>query len=795
MRSFTALFGSTTLAATATVSAFFLGTTVGSRVLGARSARWRRPLLAFGLLEMGVGLGALLVRPILSQYAPLYGRLHGVLSPHPVSFAVVKLALAAVAVGLPTLLMGGTLPALGEAVATDRTRLGVPMGGLYALNLLGAAMGALGVPFVLLPRLGVSVSTFGAAAGSLTVGAIATMLGAPVVRDVALSTARDPSRRALRIFPASAGMLALWSGACTLGLEILWMRMFSLVHENSLYSFALVLVVFLAGLSGGAALARWRLRRGAAPARLLAWGWAAASVWIVLTPWVFFRATRGLQYLPTAEALLSALRLVAVAVVTLLPACVALGAALPLLMEMAGRDEGPVPTHRGSAGPVLGRLLSLNTAGAIVGPLAVTFFVAPRLGLWASIVLLGGLTGVIAMRGLQSRERWALGLTAAVLVAATRPLALPPVRLRTAAGERLVSVREGSYGTTAVIEDGRDRWITVNNAYVLGGSAAAGEERWQGHLPLLLRPGARRVAFVGMGTGITAGAARRHPVSEIVAMEIVPEVVEAARRDFASENDGLLSDPRTRVVVDDGRNALATTTQPFDVIVGDLLVPWRPGEAGLYTREHFASVARALTADGVFCQWLPLYQLSSAQLAILMRTFVDVFPRTTVWRGNFLGTEPVLGLVGHRGPGLLDAAAIDAGFPGRSGASEHDPFLAHPAGMWIFLVGALGPDLASLGGAAINEDDRPWVELLSARRGHPVLGADMESLLANVAAAPRQGTPLEGLDDAHRAWSATGMALGRASTVTGTKGEQSVLAILRTLPPALRQALDVPGGN
>jgi spermidine synthase len=157
-----------------------------------------------------------------------------------------------------------------------------------------------------------------------------------------------------------------------------------------------------------------------------------------------------------------------------------------------------------------------------------------------------------------------------------------------------------------------------------------------------------------MGTGITAGAALMHPVGSVVALEIVPEVAEAARQDFAEWNARVVDDRRVEVVVDDGRNYLASTPAAFDVIVGDLLVPWRPAEAPLYTREHFASVRAALTADGVFCQWLPLYQLSPDQLAIIARTFLDVFPSATLWRGNFDPGAATLALVGQRGAGPLE---------------------------------------------------------------------------------------------------------------------------------------------
>ena len=167
----------------------------------------------------------------------------------------------------------------------------------------------------------------------------------------------------------------------------------------------------------------------------------------------------------------------------------------------------------------------------------------------------------------------------------------------------------------------------------------------------------------------------------------MPEVAIAARQDFADVNDRVLEDPRVTVVIDDGRNYLASAPQAFDVIVGDLLVPWRPAEAPLYTQEHFESVRRALTEEGVFCQWLPLYQLSPEQLAIILRTFVDVFPDTTLWRGNFLPDEATLALVGHRGSRPLMPAAIDARLQALAASTDANPFLAHPAGMWLLLGG------------------------------------------------------------------------------------------------------------
>jgi spermidine synthase len=791
MRWFTTLFGATTLATTATLSGFFLGLAAGSRTFGERSKRWRRPVRAFGMLEIGVGLGALLVHPILDLYRQAYPFLYPWLSRSPAGFALVKLLLAVAAVAVPTFCMGGTLPALSQAVASPGRSFAIPVAGLYAINLLGAAVGTLAVPFVLLPRLGLDTSYTCAVAASLGIGLTAWVLGSATPPRTSSEIPLPPAPGASSP-PSPMGavlFLSAVSGLCTLGLQVLWTRMFALVHENSLYSFAVVVCVFLLGLTGGAALARRALDRGRDPRVRLGRAWCAAGLLIATSPVLFYRMTDGLAYVSSEDWYSTLGRLLVLALVTMLPASIGVGMALPLVMEMAGARV------RDAAGPIVGRVLVANTTGAIAGPLLATFLMGPLLGLWWSLLVLGTLLVVAAgVVGLPRREAAIGGGALVAAVWLLDPAGLPPVRVQAATGQRLVSVREGTYGTTAVLTDGRDRWITVNNSYVLGGTAARDEERWQAHLPLLLHPAPRRVALVGLGTGITAGAALRHPVDHVAALEIVPDVAAAARQDFADVNDRVLEDPRVILVTDDARNYLASAPRGFDVIIGDLLVPWRPAEAPLYTQEHFESVRRALTDDGLFCQWLPLYQLSPGQLAIILRTFVTVFPTTTVWRGNFLPEEGTVALVGHRGSRPLMSAPIDARLRALA-PSDPNPFLAHPAGLWLYLVGPLTPAMPFLAGTHINRDGQPWIELLSPRShaGDPLVRGQggMTLLFEQIAAAPLEGTALRALDQAHQDWRAAGAALSRASAIRTADGEERVLAILRTLPPELQRSLEV----
>src|SRR5262249_14749876 len=172
--------------------------------------------------------------------------------------------------------------------------------------------------------------------------------------------------------------------------------------------------------------------------------------------------------------------------------------------------------------------------------------------------------------------------------------------------------------------------------------------RRQADPPMLLPPAPRALFFLGLGTGITAGAALFHPVERVTVAELVPDIALLAREYFSPMANGLFSDPRARIVIGDGRALLAADPQRYDVIVSDLFVPWHAGTGSLYTREHFERIRDRLTDDGVFAQWLPLYQLSMREFAVIAHTMLEVFPLVTVWRGDFSASEPIVALVGHR---------------------------------------------------------------------------------------------------------------------------------------------------
>jgi len=293
------------------------------------------------------------------------------------------------------------------------------------------------------------------------------------------------------------------------------------------------------------------------------------------------------------------------------------------------------------------------------------------------------------------------------------PLSAPLVHLASK-GDTVRATLEGASGVVTVTDQSGNLQLRQDNFYVLGNSRAATNERRQGLIPLLLHPNPRQVAFVGLATGISASAGPALGVKETTVIELVPEVATAARAYFAPWNAKLLEREDVHLALDDGRRYLAASREDFDVIVSDLFVPWNPGSGNLYAREMYETAARRLAADGLFCQWLPLYQLTREEFDIIARTFLSVFPHVTLWRDDFYSDLPVVGLVGQFTPKPLDLARIRQRAL-RLPEWSKDPLFSASQGFAMLYAGPLSatPDLFAH--APLNTDDRPRIEFLAPR--------------------------------------------------------------------------------
>ena len=713
VRALALVYGNTAHATATTLAVVFLGMSIGQYAAGRRAVRSGNPLRSYALLEGAVAATATayfavvpLARALLP---PLVARLGS-------GFAAtaVRAALGAGALLPLWLCIGATLPVMGQALIRRPGDLGPTFGLLYAVQTGGGALGAFAAGFWLPPLIGFTATYLVAIAISVTVAALAyAASGAANTRSRPTATAHQlaPRRRTAGIV-GTATSVACLSGFAALAIEVLWTTMFAQALHNSVYSFAMILMTFLASIGIGGVLARvlvrgWRAR----PLDPLVMLLALSGVAVAASPFIFNWMTAGLRLYASAGGWSGHVRATfgAAAAVMLAPG-ILLGTVFPYTMGIAGDGE------RG-AGAVIGELASWNTMGGVAGSLIAGFVLLPWLGLWGSLratafLYLAAAIAVAARA--TGRSTRALMLAPAVgavlLLTVLDPTGLVHVSLRP--GEALLAVRESADGTVAVTETDGILELRLNGHYVVGGSGAITNDRRQAELPMLLYPQPRSVLFLGLGTGITAGAALFHPVERVTVAELVPDIRAAAEEFFAQAANGLFTDARAHLVAEDARVVLLDDTQRYDVIVGDLFVPWDAGTGSLYTREHFAAVRDRLTTDGVFAQWLPLYQLSWREFAVIAHTMLDVFPLVTVWRGDFSATEPVIGLIGYNTPRPLDLDTVVANVRRRQNGAGYSAQRAHALAL-LFYAGNLSAARGLVDSAPINTDDRPVIEYLA----------------------------------------------------------------------------------
>jgi spermidine synthase len=686
------------LGATAPTMASVLACYFAGLGLGAARARGvqQRPVRLYGLLELGVGLGAfwslLIFRALASDPAQAWLAVSG---------HVGRVAAVAVALLPATLCLGATLPTLAQALITTGS-VGHRGGLLYALNTLGGGLGTVAMGFGLPAVIGVSASYSVAAGASILagVGALAVSMRQQKAHPTGQTTGPcAPAARVGRLRLVAAG-----TGALGLGLEVLWTRLFAQVLHNSVYSFTAIALVFLVALALGAGLAALLLRH-VAPATVAAVALVTAAVTTVGGVWLFVYWTDGLTYVGMQSGLGEYLgRIVMLAAATAGPTALASGALLPALWAARGDRDGV-------AHP-LGDLSAANMLGGVIGAVAAGFVIVPAIGVRGGLLAAAVAYMVLAdlLASPQSRFRPLAYAILGIIVVAD-PLRAPLVHLRSTS-ETLRAIIEGAHGIVTVVETGDDLQLRLDNYYVLGSSAAATNERRQGLLPLLLHPDPRRVAFIGLATGITASAGPALGVQETTVVELVPEVARVARTYFASWNGQLLARSDVHLVLDDGRRYLAASRERFDVIVSDLFIPWHANAGNLYAREMYDTVLRRLAPGGVFCQWLPLYQLTRAEFDIIVHTFLTVFPQVSLWRGDFYPDRPIVGLVGQLTPQPIDVARLRERLLSLPTWS-HDALLATPRGLLMLYAGNLTSVADFFAAAPLNTDDRPLIEFLA----------------------------------------------------------------------------------
>jgi len=609
-------FGVSTLAAVVTVAAFMLGLAGGSGLMAGRAARLVRPLRVLALLEAAIALYALLLPWGVHLTTPLIDAAAGHLSP-PLWHALTTLA-ALLLLTLPAAAMGAGFPLLLEGWIRYQRHIGTA----YGSNTLGAAAGAL-LPLLLLPTLGWSHAIRAVALLGLMVAAgLFALDWQEQERGDAQPASPANKTKPSVLLLLNYGMI----GAASLVLEMAWLRLFSLAMLRTEYVLALILAVMLFGMGLGSLIASRRL--GSRLMGGLPWvasGCAIVSLWLLpaVSGWI-----EQANFNSLAAALLGQGLLLAALT---LPVTLSLGAWLPALSSRF-RVNGTW-------------LYACNSLGAALGALLYVVLI-PRIGSSGALALAAVLLLVPGLILGRSRRAW-LGMPL-ILAAAWHVAVLPPVRdllPRAMAGSRDLYRYEDAIAITQVVEQNDGQRVLLTDLRRWDASTeptAVFVQANQARLPLLLHGRPRTVLFLGIGTGISLAGSLPFPDLKRSAVELSHGSIEAAKDWFVASNQGVLRE--TLVYRDDARHFLCATPETYDVIVGDLFHPDLAGVGSLLSVEQFERVRTRLAEEGLFVQWLALNQFDRETLAIVLRSFRQVYPEAQLFLDGMH-----LALVGPRG--------------------------------------------------------------------------------------------------------------------------------------------------
>src|SRR5437867_5357843 len=657
--------GSSAVSLAVLLATFMGGMCLGSIVLPRVISSREHPLKVYAFLELGIGTIGILVL----FGMPLVGGVYTAWAGSGVFGILFRGVIAGICLLPPTMLMGATLPAISRWVQT--TPEGVAwLGFFYGGNITGAVIGSLLAGFYLLRVFDVSTATFVAVALNVTVAALGLVLARATPHESAATAAQQAEDAAGRADAWSVYVAIGLSGMTALASEVIWTRLLSLVFGATVYTFSLILAVFLIGLGLGSSLGSV-LSRGLTRPRV-ALGVCQLLLCAAIA-WTAYMLTESLPYWPinpsiSTDPWFNFQLDLARCLWAVLPAAILWGASFPLALASVA-TPGQDPAR------LVGGVYAANTVGAIVGSLAASVLIAWRGSQYGqqALIVVSAMAALLTLEPVYAganRNKARLAFVALVIAAGGAALLA-----RTVHAVPGVLVAYGRYAATRVgqadyiyVGEGWNASIAVSrlsngvlNYHNAGKVQASSEpqdmrlQRMLGHLTTLIPAQTRTGLVIGCGAGVTAGAVSIEPrLQRQTIAEIEPLVPSVVSTYFGEHNFNVVKNPKVEIRVDDGRHYLLTSREKFDGITSDPLDPWVQGAAALYTKEFFEVARQHLNPGGVVTQFVQLYESNEEAVKSEIATFFEVFPNGAVFANLVNGQGYDVVLVGQAEPMKID---------------------------------------------------------------------------------------------------------------------------------------------
>ncbi len=630
-------FGSTSLALSTVLAAFFTGLAIGSYAVGRVSTIVAKPLRLYGWIETGVGLLAALSPAAFGLADRFYHSIYPFAAQHQTAVAWARFLLIFVLILPPTLLMGASLPLLCRHYIRSSRRMGFTVSLLYGLNTIGAACGAGFCGFIAIPTIGVNATITVAAGVCVAIGLVAVRIGTSdaTEKHADAEDATDASHTEThpdREISATAGpsvaavMHALFFlvGFVALANEVLWTRFLSLMIHNTVHTYTLTLMLVLVGIALGSLSAGWvcdRTKRRVFIFGLVQVAGSLLTLLVVMAPaewWTErFDLTRGSS------------RLWVMATVLLVPAWLS-GISFPLAVRV-------VLSFPKLAGRAVGGMTAANTIGGVVGALTAGFLALPGLGLHVSLLsttaiglLIGGVAWFVLDRATSRWVKSALALVSVTLwfgIPRATKTQLPADLL--AHGGALVDFREGRAAHLAVIR--RDGRLRLEIDKLWQGEDRKTHQIMAAHIPALLHPAPKDVLAIGMGTGQTFSRFLMYDIDRLDCVEIERELIDIVRDHYDS---AWMDDPRAHIVIEDGRNYVHHSDRQYDIVSLAVGQTFRSGVAAFYTTDFYRATKGRMKPEGLISQFVPLPLFTVDEFRRIVQSFLEVFPESALWYNN-----------------------------------------------------------------------------------------------------------------------------------------------------------------